>query len=70
MNWRPQSLSELTPIVFSMELTYLDSEVSNYSELFHMHSQISKEKVQFHNLHILIFFPLIINIRLINFFNY
>ena len=26
--WRPLSLSELTPIIFYMELTYLNSETS------------------------------------------
>ena len=27
--WRPQSLSELTPIIFKMELTHLGSDASN-----------------------------------------
>ena len=30
LNWRPSSLSELTPILI-MGLTHLDSETSNYS---------------------------------------
>ena len=30
-NWRPPSLSELTPMIFVMELTYYDSEAFNYS---------------------------------------
>ena len=30
MNWRPTSLSELTPVIFKVELTHLDSDASNY----------------------------------------
>ena len=30
--WRPTSLSELTPIIFNMELTHLCSEVSKYQQ--------------------------------------
>ena len=29
VNWKPQRLSELTPIVFNPGLTYLGSETSN-----------------------------------------
>ena len=29
-NWRPPSLSELTPMIFNMGLTYLDSEALIY----------------------------------------
>ena len=28
--WRPPSLSELTPIMFNMEISYLGSEASKY----------------------------------------
>ena len=30
LNWRPPSVSELTPIIFNTELTYLGSETSKY----------------------------------------
>ena len=30
INWMPRSLSELTPIIFLLELTHLDLEASNY----------------------------------------
>ena len=33
VNWRPPSLSELTPMIFNMGLTYLGSEASNYSKI-------------------------------------
>ena len=29
-NWRPPNLSELTPIIFNMELTHFGLEASNY----------------------------------------
>ena len=32
--WTPQSLSELTPILFNMELTHLGSNVSKYIQNF------------------------------------
>ena len=30
LNWRPLSRSELTPIIFNMELTHFDSEAFSY----------------------------------------
>ena len=30
-NWRPPSLSELTPIIFNAELTHFGSKTTNYS---------------------------------------
>ena len=33
-NWRPPSLSELTPIIIKMELTHLISDTSNYYDNF------------------------------------
>ena len=30
INWRPPRLSELTPIIFNIELAHLGSEASNY----------------------------------------
>ena len=34
LNWKPTSLSELTPMIFNTGLTQLGSEASNY-ELVH-----------------------------------
>ena len=31
INWRPPSQIELTPMIFNMGLTHLDSEASNYN---------------------------------------
>ena len=32
--WKPSSLTELTPIIFNMELTHWGSEVSKYKKTF------------------------------------
>ena len=39
-NWTPPSLSDLTPIIFHMELTHLDLEASNYIKMPASQSEI------------------------------
>ena len=60
--WRPQSLSELTPMIFNIVLTHLGSEASNYIRVLKNSLQFSKIQMinpdlfNYFHLHLIIHF--------------